>query len=1059
MIKQKNGYSLGVLVITIAVMLILTTTVLMSFRSMSEDRDITNFMNDITEVSEYVKEYYGEKNILPIKYDRNNNPIEITVAEHEKIRPQADENDAGNYYYIDLAKLERIHLKDEERDYIVNEKSLKIYVLKPITFEGLDYYTITDEMKGLDKTYNSSGDFEVLISGNPINWASKGKLILSVPTLTLEDNLAGSGWTFKYYTDGPITADEFKDKGRLFLYGETVEIKENGIVSFYAENDEGYAKVVNVVVSMIDETNPTITLNGDRTTNGELVIVDNETGINPDKLLYKIIGYDNDLEAEINGRDVLFYGTRYAKYIEKYNALKASYDDIGNKISDLKALGSGDDELSNLYTRQSNIQVEINELNNENRDFNDGIAPYEDDVANIAIYVQDYAGNKDSYIMGVSRNVLLNSNLIDYEAKPLENSAFSIVKTGKYTKEDNIYLRIRAQGATHMLITLDSSIDQTDLSNYTSYESSNGEYEINIKDINSEKIIVYAYFTAGEYENGNLIYNSFADYVLVDKEEPTTDAPNLEISNELELKIIVEQKDLESGIGKIEYGYQLANKEEDTTSYTSYTWVKNVKDIENIVEAGKRYYIRTRVSDEAGNGPVVSERAILNCPEEKISAEPNAPKIGSMQAITWNSNLEEIEINSETFKDANGTRRVWYDYAVGNGVDDLGISKWANAKADDGSYFVWIPRYAYRIIYYTDVTKTEINGYYQKSPFTGTIGYFLEDGETASTEAKVKTLYGNIDIVFLYNAENDKYQDKETGHIVSLIEGGTKKHSKYIVHPAFITAGVGTNTLGTWGDSSLTGIWVSKFEASRLDANYTSDGTSEAVKIVPSVKGVNNITVSKAYDYATSFNSTMNPHLMKNSEWGAVAYLAYSAYGRNGHAIEQNLSSDRITGSGTTPGGANYATPNQEDYERKYGYKTTASFKSNTTNNIYGIYDLAGGVAEFVASYVNNGELNSTNTSSLLNATIKYSQLYNEGTADTSNGNYAANSGVYGDAIYEISTSETALWKDNTMNYPYGNEAIFVRGGSYSNETGMFEVNRSSGAASPEIGFRIILAQ
>ena len=68
MIKRKNGYSLGVLVITIAVMLILTTTALISFKSMSSDKEITNFMNDLQEVEEYVKEYYATKHILPLEY-------------------------------------------------------------------------------------------------------------------------------------------------------------------------------------------------------------------------------------------------------------------------------------------------------------------------------------------------------------------------------------------------------------------------------------------------------------------------------------------------------------------------------------------------------------------------------------------------------------------------------------------------------------------------------------------------------------------------------------------------------------------------------------------------------------------------------------------------------------------------------------------------------------------------------------------------------------------------------------------------------------------------------
>ena len=75
MIKQKRGYSLGVLVITIAVMIILTTTALISFRGLSPDKEVTNFMNDLQEVEEYVKEYYSSKRTLPIKYDNYQNPI------------------------------------------------------------------------------------------------------------------------------------------------------------------------------------------------------------------------------------------------------------------------------------------------------------------------------------------------------------------------------------------------------------------------------------------------------------------------------------------------------------------------------------------------------------------------------------------------------------------------------------------------------------------------------------------------------------------------------------------------------------------------------------------------------------------------------------------------------------------------------------------------------------------------------------------------------------------------------------------------------------------------
>ena len=37
--------------------------------------------------------------------------------------------------------------------------------------------------------------------------------------------------------------------------------------------------------------------------------------------------------------------------------------------------------------------------------------------------------------------------------------------------------------------------------------------------------------------------------------------------------------------------------------------------------------------------------------------------------------------------------------------------------------------------------------------------------------------------------------------------------------------------------------------------------------------------------------------MMKNMEWGAVAYLTHSNYGRNGNKIYINNSSDFITGN------------------------------------------------------------------------------------------------------------------------------------------------------------------
>ena len=365
---------------------------------------------------------------------------------------------------------------------------------------------------------------------------------------------------------------------------------------------------------------------------------------------------------------------------------------------------------------------------------------------------------------------------------------------------------------------------------------------------------------------------------------------------------------------------------------------------------------------------------------------------------------------------------------------------------------------------YTNSSKTEIKGYYQNSPYANTIGYYLADGRTLARESEVKTLYGDIDIVFLYNTEDYKYYDPETKLVKSLIEGDEKQYSEYIVHPAFnaYSAGTSVNSLGNW-NRELTGIWVAKFEASRTDADYSNAGSADSIKAVPSVKSINNVTINEAYNYALQMNTSMNSHLMKNSEWGAVAYLAYSAYGRNGNEVKQNLASSMITGGGTTSNGATYSTPNGEYFESRYGYKTSAGLQTSTTGNVYGVYDLVGGAEEYVSAYVNNGETNlATNGSALQNTGAIYlAQSYSEGTTDTASNNYTVNSSIYGDALYELATSSSSIWKGDNLVYPTGSEPFFLRGGSYDSEygsTGIFDVNSGTGAASEEIGFRPVLA-
>ena len=89
------------------------------------------------------------------------------------------------------------------------------------------------------------------------------------------------------------------------------------------------------------------------------------------------------------------------------------------------------------------------------------------------------------------------------------------------------------------------------------------------------------------------------------------------------------------------------------------------------------------------------------------------------------------------------------------------------------------------------------------------------------------------------------------------------------------------------------------------------------------------------YNNSYNYDRDKESHLIKNSEWGAVAYLTHSKYGRN--AVEVS-----INNNGTT-----YYTGGSTTLSTVYG----TNAKQSSTGNAYGIYDLNGNAYEYTASY------------------------------------------------------------------------------------------------------------
>ena len=433
----------------------------------------------------------------------------------------------------------------------------------------------------------------------------------------------------------------------------------------------------------------------------------------------------------------------------------------------------------------------------------------------------------------------------------------------------------------------------------------------------------------------------------------------------------------------------------------------------------------------------------------------------------------------------------WYDYEN---------KKWANIMLSDGTYkqginaevetivqdtelgsmFVWIPRYAYSINKY----KTQVG--------SNTVG----EGTTQEI----------TNITFLVGKTNSDINGNTYATDYNILETQVGSATEKIVHPGF-----------EFGGEQLAGIWSAKFEASMAESNNnTTDNnnkTNKTLKIVPNAESWRYIQVGNCFLNCYNMNNSNNiygitsntdSHLMKNNEWGAIAYLATSQYGVT---PKNNNSYIEYTEGGETK---------YHSYSGGNGQNVGGNYKANkaqsTTGDETGIYDLNGGAWEYVAAYWDNGNLSGQGTSTIfknnkLNTTYeKYWNKYEVSEAEitemkaglwgkdnTANNirksitddRYNLMRNIKGDAMYEVINTYSYYGKKTDNNYEWGlNESyssaqwgktfynddfaligncshpFLLRGGSWWNgsRAGIFASGGFYGYAGDNIGFRPVLA-
>lgn len=277
----------------------------------------------------------------------------------------------------------------------------------------------------------------------------------------------------------------------------------------------------------------------------------------------------------------------------------------------------------------------------------------------------------------------------------------------------------------------------------------------------------------------------------------------------------------------------------------------------------------------------------------------------------------------------------------------------------------------------------------------------------------------------------------------------------------------------TFGGEELSGIWVGKFETSHETLSATASGSNrnnlacsnelctnaDGLRAIPNVDSIKYNNIANQFYAIRSMerngnafginNIDVNSHMLKNSEWGAVAYLSHSKYGINKEIRINNYSSNSdwngVFKTGCGAGSDNASVKSTCDIP----YGSATHYPQSTTGNISGIFDMVGGSWEYAFGNYNNlpGEYSGFTT-------MPDGKYYDAYEASIFDGDYKTNvnkctfSTCYGHAL-----NETNKWYGDNYVFVNTTNYFFARGGYVGSEAeaGIFGYYSCSGDAEPVV--------
>ena len=584
--------------------------------------------------------------------------------------------------------------------------------------------------------------------------------------------------------------------------------------------------------------------------------------------------------------------------------------------------------------------------------------------------------------------------------------------------------------------------------------------------------------------------NSSVRYQLTRKNEATNETTTLEIKN-LDALGLIDEGTIEVGVI---YTYELIlwidiNANPNNQSFSKVIQVEGMQ-VSNLDKSGANfpellsnmipvYYDKT--SDTEGVWRVADS---TNLNETYQWFDYNDYMWANAVTVKETSTLTTLTLSDGTTKSCTGT----------NGVctrdDYLNSSMGTVIPMDDiTTMWVWIPRYKYTMF-------TGLNEPSEEQLIEVTFEHGIDTTGTITCQDNILTASDS--------ASSETCTDSTYGSII-------KNKSTY-THPAF-----------TFGEEELTGFWMAKFEMSTDDTtcinskNATNcNKTDLNILVKPSVDALSYQTISTEFasirrmeiygnihgfsqsENATSHldgnsyltgeilndNNNFDTHMLKNMEWGAVAYLSQSSYGKwsnslysgNYRRVYKNnyyTSSNNVYKTGYSGGNYNssYSTTNTYLYNDMtitatgQGYRGTGA---STTGTIYGVYDINGGLYDYVmASHVNSsGNFYPSSAGTWVAATsgnIPNTKYYDKYSYNGSSYSTASQTrGKLGDGTKEVTTtfgSFTGGWGGVSRYMPFSGYSWFNRGGlALVSNYGVFNSNYYGGDQNSLHGTRPVLA-